>query len=164
MTTRITLRSFAETKILHMDIMQSMFHFLRSAVEPLHSYLRQISSGQRRINENLTYMMLDSRRCIRLCPPHFSCFFSCSTTLEVHVSDCMFFLKISSTLRLQRGPPSTYLVISPGSCITEPKATLPKVTMERIGHFRNVRGLGKSMVVFRLFEKLKYSNERSTIF
>ena len=33
-----------------------------------------------------------------------------------------------------------------------------------IGHFRNVRGLGKSMVVFRLFEKLKYSNERSTIF
>ena len=34
----------------------------------------------------------------------------------------------------------------------------------RIGHFRNVRGLGKSMVVFRLFEKLKYSNERSTIF
>ena len=34
----------------------------------------------------------------------------------------------------------------------------------QIGHFRNVRGLGKSMVVFRLFEKLKYSNERSTIF
>ena len=33
-----------------------------------------------------------------------------------------------------------------------------------IGHFRNVRGLGKSMVVFHLFEKLKYSNERSTIF
>ena len=33
-----------------------------------------------------------------------------------------------------------------------------------IGHFRNVRGLGKSMVVFRLFEKLWYSNERSTIF
>ena len=25
-------------------------------------------------------------------------------------------------------------------------------------------GLGKSMVVFRLFEKLRYSNERSTIF
>ena len=35
---------------------------------------------------------------------------------------------------------------------------------DAIGHFRNVRGLGKSMVVFRLFEKLKYSNERSTIF
>ena len=34
----------------------------------------------------------------------------------------------------------------------------------RIGHYRNVRGLGKSMVVFRLFEKLRYSNERSTIF
>ena len=33
-----------------------------------------------------------------------------------------------------------------------------------IGHYRNVRGLGKSMVVFRLFEKLRYSNERSTIF
>ena len=29
---------------------------------------------------------------------------------------------------------------------------------------RNVRGLGKSMVVFRLFEKLRYSNERSTKF
>ena len=35
---------------------------------------------------------------------------------------------------------------------------------EPIGHYRNVRGLGKSMVVFRLFEKLRYSNERSTIF
>ena len=33
-----------------------------------------------------------------------------------------------------------------------------------IGHYRNVRGLGKSMVVFRLLEKLRYSNERSTIF
>ena len=33
-----------------------------------------------------------------------------------------------------------------------------------IGHYRNVRGLGKSMVIFRLFEKLRYSNERSTIF
>ena len=33
-----------------------------------------------------------------------------------------------------------------------------------IGHYRNVRGLGKSMVVFRLFEKLRYSNERSTTF
>ena len=33
-----------------------------------------------------------------------------------------------------------------------------------IGNGRNVRELGKSMVVFRLFEKLKYSNERSTNF
>ena len=33
-----------------------------------------------------------------------------------------------------------------------------------IGHYRNVRGLGKSMAVFRLFEKLRYSNERSTLF
>ena len=29
----------------------------------------------------------------------------------------------------------------------------------RIGHCRNVRGLGMSMVVFRLFEKLRCSNE-----
>ena len=33
-----------------------------------------------------------------------------------------------------------------------------------IGHCRNVRGLGKSMVVFRLFELLRCSNERSTKF
>ena len=33
-----------------------------------------------------------------------------------------------------------------------------------IGNCRNVRGLGKSMVVFRLFEKLRYSNERSSKF
>ena len=33
-----------------------------------------------------------------------------------------------------------------------------------IGHCRNVRGLGKSMVVFRLFEKLIRSNERTTKF
>ena len=33
-----------------------------------------------------------------------------------------------------------------------------------MGNCRNVRGLGKSMVVFRLFEKLRYSNERSTKF
>ena len=31
-----------------------------------------------------------------------------------------------------------------------------------IGHGRNVRGLGKSMVVFRLLKKLRCSNERST--
>ena len=35
---------------------------------------------------------------------------------------------------------------------------------QTIGHYRNVRGLGKSMVIFRLFEKLRYSNERSTMF
>ena len=33
-----------------------------------------------------------------------------------------------------------------------------------IGNCRNVRGLGKSKVVFRLLEKLRYSNERSTKF
>ena len=33
-----------------------------------------------------------------------------------------------------------------------------------IGNCRNVRGLGKSKVVFCLFEKLRYSNERSTKF
>ena len=33
-----------------------------------------------------------------------------------------------------------------------------------IGNCRNVIGLGKSMVVFRLFEKLRYWNERSTKF
>ena len=33
-----------------------------------------------------------------------------------------------------------------------------------IGNCRNVRGLGKSMVVFRLLEKLRYLNERSTKF
>ena len=34
---------------------------------------------------------------------------------------------------------------------------------QNIGHYRNVRGLGKSMVVFRLFEKLRHSNERTAI-
>ena len=33
-----------------------------------------------------------------------------------------------------------------------------------IGHCSNVRGLGKSMVVFCLFEKLRYSNKRWTKF
>ena len=33
-----------------------------------------------------------------------------------------------------------------------------------IAHWRNVRGLGKSMVVFRFFEKPRHSNERSTKF
>ena len=32
------------------------------------------------------------------------------------------------------------------------------------GNCRNVRGLGKSKVVFRLFEKPRYSNERSAKF
>ena len=36
--------------------------------------------------------------------------------------------------------------------------------MYHIGKCRNVRGLGKSKVVFRLFEKLRYSNDRSTKF
>ena len=40
--------------------------------------------------------------------------------------------------------------------------TLPPIAS--IGNCRNVRGLGKSMVVFRLFEKLIHSNERSTKF
>ena len=31
-------------------------------------------------------------------------------------------------------------------------------------HGRNVRGLGKSVVVFRLFEKLRHSDERATKF
>ena len=33
-----------------------------------------------------------------------------------------------------------------------------------MGNCRNVRGLAKSMVVFRLLEKLRYSNETSTKF
>ena len=33
-----------------------------------------------------------------------------------------------------------------------------------MGNCRNVRGLEKSKVVFRLFEKLRYSNEKSTKF
>ena len=41
---------------------------------------------------------------------------------------------------------------------------LPHLRTLAIGHYRNVRGLGKSIVVFRLFEKLRYSNERLTIF
>ena len=31
-----------------------------------------------------------------------------------------------------------------------------------LGHCRSVRGLGKSMAVFLFFEKLRYSNERSS--
>ena len=37
-------------------------------------------------------------------------------------------------------------------------------TLTPIGHCRNVRELGKSMVVFPLLEKLRCSNERSTKF
>ena len=37
-------------------------------------------------------------------------------------------------------------------------------SLSSIGHYRNVRGLGRSIVVFRLFEKLRHSNETSTIF
>ena len=33
-----------------------------------------------------------------------------------------------------------------------------------MGNCRNVRGLEKSKVVFHLFEKLRYSNEKSTKF
>ena len=33
-----------------------------------------------------------------------------------------------------------------------------------IGHYRNVRGLGKSMVVFRLFEKLRYSQMKDQLY
>ena len=45
---------------------------------------------------------------------------------------------------------------------TETRTTICHFTF--IGHCRNVRGLGKSVVVFRLFDKLRYSNERSTKF
>ena len=49
-------------------------------------------------------------------------------------------------------------------CGTETNVIDSRKKLNAIGHFRNVRGLGKSMVAFRLFEKLKYSNERSTTF
>ena len=42
--------------------------------------------------------------------------------------------------------------------------TMYGVFQRSIGNCRNVRELGKSMVLFRLFEKLRYSNERSTKF
>ena len=46
------------------------------------------------------------------------------------------------------------------------KVTLASLQHGRrqIGQCRNVSALGKSMVVFRLFEKLRYSNEKSTKF
>ena len=40
------------------------------------------------------------------------------------------------------------------------RTTTPITMTMAIGHYRNVRGLGKSMVVSRLFEKVRYSNER----
>ena len=46
--------------------------------------------------------------------------------------------------------------------MVEPFAFAAEQTL--IGNCRNVRGLGKSKVVCRLFEKLRYSNERSTKF
>ena len=51
-------------------------------------------------------------------------------------------------------------------CPEVPRGQPPGMAADEciIGHYRNVRGLGKSIVVFRLFEKLRYSNERSTIF
>ena len=63
---------------------------------------------------------------------------------------------ISYTLQyIQEGchlphPSST---IGNGKCLT---------SSSKIGSCRNVRGMGKSMVDFRLFEKRRYSNERST--
>ena len=51
-----------------------------------------------------------------------------------------------------------------GCSLSAPLGPLVSVTYYPTGHYRNVRGLGKSMVVFRLFKKLRYSNERSTIF
>ena len=41
---------------------------------------------------------------------------------------------------------------------------LKTLKLTAIGNCRNVRGLGKCMIVFHLFEKLRYSNERSTKF
>ena len=46
------------------------------------------------------------------------------------------------------------------SCFMENKISLSLI----IGNCRNVRGLGKSKVVFHFFEKLRYSNDRSTKF
>ena len=43
------------------------------------------------------------------------------------------------------------------------KFNQPEMTACLIAHCRNVRGLGKSVVV-RLFEKLRHSDERSTKF
>ena len=48
--------------------------------------------------------------------------------------------------------------------IVESKSLPVELDNSTKGHCRNVRGLGKSMVVFRLFEKLRCSNERSSKF
>ena len=42
--------------------------------------------------------------------------------------------------------------------------TFANETQVSTGNCRNMRGLGKSTVVFCFFEKLKYSNEKSTKF
>ena len=56
-------------------------------------------------------------------------------------------------------------MFGPGNEVEISKSIFLRISHEHIGHFRNVRGLGKSMVVFRFFfEKLRYSNERSTKF
>ena len=40
----------------------------------------------------------------------------------------------------------------------------PRAITHPLAHCKNVRRLGKSVVVFHLFEKLRYSNERTTKF
>ena len=50
------------------------------------------------------------------------------------------------------------------NCIMGQYYNIHQFTRSLIGNCRNVRVLGKSMVVFRLFEQLRYSNERSTKF
>ena len=52
-----------------------------------------------------------------------------------------------------------------GGCTPPPNSQLDSWMLALLtGNCRNARGLGKSIVVFRLFEKLRYSNERSTTF
>ena len=66
-------------------------------------------------------------------------------------------------LRRLRGPAPKKRLMNSGSKIGSADFYLQSRGY-RIGHYRNVRGLGKSMAVLRLFEKLRYSNERSTLF
>ena len=61
---------------------------------------------------------------------------------------------------LRRALPGTHFVNS----LHGPDLAVRIQGGDLIGHCRNVRGLGKSMVVFRLFELLRCSNERSTKF
>ena len=54
-----------------------------------------------------------------------------------------------------------------GGCVTQlkcPNYFWSGLSERNIGNCRNVRGLGMCMVVFRLFEKLRHSNERATKF